>query len=446
MQLVRALEKNWMSRRLLLWRHQREATEAQQVSMMIHHERQTMEEQMLALEAARDSAVAQVTTTEVALSEAREGLQTTLLQHTDLVVQNENLATQLRAYKSRASREEEMEAELKKVRFELRVVEEELRLSQDLTQTVRVTEASAEVEASKRQALQDRIDAACQQLEVDGVAQEERLDVLVVLAKRCWAAQRERDNAAELRQSLSRQVADLTQQLSILEEENTLLRNLGMAAPLRTVPGANALVDALDDKDTAIEVLTQRARELEKKLEAMSAELDNAMGQLAVTVIRARDLPRVDEHPCDPYVCVAVDKQLYKTQVRQGSAAPEWNESFLFSVSSGTKDLVLTVSDWSGGKRERVLGTATIQLSDISFSLNQPHHAWVPLQMASAGTASINSDGSSEGQDGARGAVMVEVRVYALNASYVFVLPTPDTRLCSQRLMCHTLCVSRVLI
>ena len=54
MQLVRALEKNWMSRRLLLWRHQREATEAQQVSMMIHHERQTMEEQMLALEAARD--------------------------------------------------------------------------------------------------------------------------------------------------------------------------------------------------------------------------------------------------------------------------------------------------------------------------------------------------------------------------------------------------------
>ena len=43
-QLVRALEKNWMSRRLLLWRHQREATEAQQVSMMIHHERQTMEE------------------------------------------------------------------------------------------------------------------------------------------------------------------------------------------------------------------------------------------------------------------------------------------------------------------------------------------------------------------------------------------------------------------
>jgi hypothetical protein len=36
------------------------------------------------------------------------------------------------------------------------------------------------------------------------------MDVLVVLAKRCWAAQRERDTASELRQSLSRQVTDLT--------------------------------------------------------------------------------------------------------------------------------------------------------------------------------------------------------------------------------------------
>jgi hypothetical protein len=138
------------------------------------------------------------------------------------------------------------------VRFELRVVEEELRLSQDLTQTVRVTEASAEVEAAKRQTLQDRIDAACQQLQVEGVAQDERLDVLVLLAKRCWAAQRERDTASELRQSFPRQVTDLTQHLTILEE-NTLLRNLGLSAPLRTDAGGNALMDALDDKDARAE-------------------------------------------------------------------------------------------------------------------------------------------------------------------------------------------------
>ena len=344
-------------------------------------------------------------------------------QKKDLVVQNENLATQLRAYKSRASREDELEAELKRVRFELRVVEEELRLSQDLTQTVRVTEASAEVEAAKRQALQDRIDAACQQLQVEGVAQEERLDVLVVLAKRCWAAQRERDTAAELRQSLSRQVTDLTQHLTILEEENTLLRNLGLSAPLRTDADGNALVDALDDKDAAIQVLTQRARQLEQKLVAMSSELDNAMGQLVVTVIRARDLPHVGEHPGDPYVSVKVDKQLYKTQVRQGTAEPEWNESFVFTVSASTKDLVLTLSDWSGGLRERVLGTATVLLSDISFSVNQPHHAWVPLQGASIDDPvprkreilPLNYEGSSTdvstAQDGVRGAVMIEVTV-----------------------------------
>lgn len=70
-----------MSRRLLLWRHQREAADAQRASQMIHHERETMDECVLALQAARDSAVAQATTAEVALSEARSGLQTTLLEH-----------------------------------------------------------------------------------------------------------------------------------------------------------------------------------------------------------------------------------------------------------------------------------------------------------------------------------------------------------------------------
>jgi hypothetical protein len=84
------------------------------------------------------------------------------------------------------------------------------------------------------------------------VAQEGRLDVLVVL-KLCWAAQRERDTASELRQSLSRQVTDLTQHLTILEEENTLLRNLGLLAPLHTDAGGNVLVDALDDKDARAE-------------------------------------------------------------------------------------------------------------------------------------------------------------------------------------------------
>lgn len=246
---------------------------------------------------------------------------------------------------------------------------------------------------------------------------------MLVVLKLCWAAQRERDTASELRQSLSRQVTDLTQHLTILEEENTLLRNLGLSAPLRTDADGNALVDALDDKDAAIQVLTQRARQLEQKLVAMSSELDNAMGQLVVTVIRARDLPHVGEHPGDPYVSVKVDKQLYKTQVREGTAEPEWNESFVFTVSASTKDLVLTLSDWSGGLRERVLGTATVLLSDISFSVNQPHHAWVPLQGASIDDPvprkreilPLNYEGSSTdvstAQDGVRGAVMIEVTV-----------------------------------
>jgi hypothetical protein len=112
-------------------------------------------------------------------------------------------------------------------------------------------------------------------------------------------------------------VADVSQQLAILEEENTLLRSLGLSASLGAGKGADsaAYADALDDKDEAIAVLTQRARELEKKLEAVSSDLDNAMGQLAVTVLRARNLDAGHDGAVDPYVSVRVEKQQYKTQV-----------------------------------------------------------------------------------------------------------------------------------
>ena len=206
-QLVRALEKNWMSRRLLLWRHQRDTLSAQQTSAQMELNADDYEGKLAELVASRDAAVAQATTAEVALSEAREGLQKTMIHHADLVMQNETLATQMRAFQDRADRESELETELKKAQFELRVVEEELRLSQDLTQAVRVSEASAETEIAQSKAMQNRIDAACQELQLDDVAADDRLNMLIVLATRCWAAQRDRDAAIELRQSLARQVA-----------------------------------------------------------------------------------------------------------------------------------------------------------------------------------------------------------------------------------------------
>ena len=87
---------------------------------------------------------------------------------------------------------------------------------------------------------------------------------------------------------------DVTQQLALLEEENALLRNIGLASSLQGGPqGApvGAEQDGVINKDEAIAVLTRRARQLERKLEAVTSDMHHAMGQLIVTVVRARDLP-----------------------------------------------------------------------------------------------------------------------------------------------------------
>jgi len=60
--------------------------------------------------------------------------------------------------------------------------------------------------AGKREEMEQRVAVACRELEVGNVSADEGLNVLIVLATRCWAAQRDRDNALELRVSLARQV------------------------------------------------------------------------------------------------------------------------------------------------------------------------------------------------------------------------------------------------
>ena len=52
--------------------------------------------------------------------------------------------------------------------------------------------------------------------------------------------------------------------------------------------------------------------------------MQHALGELQVTVVRGRDIggSRGERAVC-PYVVVQVEQQLYKTQVREGTNAPE---------------------------------------------------------------------------------------------------------------------------
>ena len=76
---------------------------------------------------------------------------------------------------------------------------------------------------------QARLDAACEHMEIGDVAEDERLELIVALTKRCWYTQGDHDVVGELRHSLAHQVTDLTRQLTILEDENALLRNIGLS-------------------------------------------------------------------------------------------------------------------------------------------------------------------------------------------------------------------------
>ena len=77
---------------------------------------------------------------------------------------------------------------------------------------------------------QARLDAACEHMEIGDVAEDERLELIVALTKRCWYTQGDHDVVGELRHSLAHQVTDLTRQLTILEDENALLHNIGLSA------------------------------------------------------------------------------------------------------------------------------------------------------------------------------------------------------------------------
>ncbi|KAJ4842713.1 hypothetical protein Tsubulata_045785 [Turnera subulata] len=90
-------------------------------------------------------------------------------------------------------------------------------------------------------------------------------------------------------------------------------------------------------------------------------------GTLEVLLVGAKGLENTDFlKDMDPYVILTCRSQEKKSSVASGKGCePEWNESFLFTISDGVEDLSLKIMDSDAGTADDLVGEATIPLEPL---------------------------------------------------------------------------------
>ncbi|KAK1374793.1 Elicitor-responsive protein 3 [Heracleum sosnowskyi] len=90
-------------------------------------------------------------------------------------------------------------------------------------------------------------------------------------------------------------------------------------------------------------------------------------GSLGVLVIAAKGLDNSD-FLCkmDPYVVITCRTQEQKSSVASGMGSePEWNENFVFNLSSGVSELSIKIMDSDSGSNDDFVGEAKIPLEAL---------------------------------------------------------------------------------
>ncbi|KAK7292611.1 hypothetical protein RJT34_15462 [Clitoria ternatea] len=90
-------------------------------------------------------------------------------------------------------------------------------------------------------------------------------------------------------------------------------------------------------------------------------------GTLEVVLISAKGLDGNDFLAnIDPYVILTYRAQEHKSTVQEGAGSnPQWNESFLFTISDSTCELNLKIMDKDKFSQDDFLGEATIPLDAV---------------------------------------------------------------------------------
>ncbi|KAF7002606.1 hypothetical protein CFC21_018077 [Triticum aestivum] len=92
-----------------------------------------------------------------------------------------------------------------------------------------------------------------------------------------------------------------------------------------------------------------------------------AQGTLEVLLVGAKGLENTD-YLCnmDPYAVLKCTSQEQKSTVASGKGSdPEWNETFVFTVSENATELVIKLLDSDGGTDDDSVGEATIPLDGV---------------------------------------------------------------------------------
>ncbi|XP_006652558.1 elicitor-responsive protein 3 [Oryza brachyantha] len=90
-------------------------------------------------------------------------------------------------------------------------------------------------------------------------------------------------------------------------------------------------------------------------------------GMLEVLLVGAKGLENTD-YLCnmDPYAILKCRSQEQKSSVASGKGSdPEWNETFMFSVTHNATELIIKLMDSDSGTDDDFVGEATIPLEAI---------------------------------------------------------------------------------
>lgn len=97
-------------------------------------------------------------------------------------------------------------------------------------------------------------------------------------------------------------------------------------------------------------------------------------GTLEVLLVSAKGLENTD-YLCnmDPYVTLTCRSQEQKSSVASGKGSdPEWNETFVFTISEGAEELILKILDSDSGTQDDFVGEVKIPLDPVYLGGSLP--------------------------------------------------------------------------
>ncbi|GAB2271666.1 c-5 sterol desaturase [Dionaea muscipula] len=98
-----------------------------------------------------------------------------------------------------------------------------------------------------------------------------------------------------------------------------------------------------------------------------------AQGKLEVLLVNAKGLEDTDFFSSmDPYAILTCRSQEQRSSVVSGNGEPEWNESFIFTISDSTPELNIKIMDKDTLTPDDFVGEANIPLEGVFSVLEVP--------------------------------------------------------------------------